>query len=147
MRQALQTRAFERVASVLEAGEQPVVAARAMVGGFSTGRFATAVKQGTALSGHGSAGAEIRAAQSKQFVVLTDRRVIFLPQTFLGGPGKKILGELPRAQVSLAEADMGFMSVLRLALAEGDGLSLTFPKQDKKNAEALAAALQQAPTT
>jgi len=59
--------------------------------------------------------------------------------------GKKILGEFPRTQVSLAEAKMGFVSLLRLAFAGGDGLSLTFPRQDKKNAEALAGALREAP--
>jgi len=73
------------------------------------------------------------------------RRITDRPEALAAGPGKQILGELPRAQVSLAEADLGFMSVLRLALADGDGLSLTFPKQDKNAAEALAAALPAAP--
>jgi hypothetical protein len=83
------------------------------------------------------------AANRKQFVVVTNRRVIFLTQTFMGGPGKKILGEVPRAEVSLAEVKMGVVSLLRLAFAQGDGVSLTFPRVDKKNAESLAEALQQ----
>ena len=33
------------------------------------------------------------------------------------------------------------VSLLRLAFAGGDGMSLTFPRQDKRNAESLAAAL------
>lgn len=142
MRDKLQTRAFERVALILQAGEQPVVAVRAMVGAFSSGRLGVIARHGAALAGAGSMPVE----DEKQFVVLTDRRVIFLPQTFLGGPGKRVLGELPRAQVSLAEAKTGFVTVLRLAFAQGGGLSLTFPRQDRKNAEALAAALRQLPT-
>jgi hypothetical protein len=39
---------------------------------------------------------------------------------------------------------MGVVSLLRLAFAQGDGLSLTFPRVDKKNAESLAKVLQQA---
>jgi hypothetical protein len=73
--------------------------------------------------------------------------MIFLSQTFLGGPGKKVLGEVPREQVSLAEAKTGVVSLLRVAFgAGGDGVALTFPRVDKKNAESLAAALQPAST-
>jgi hypothetical protein len=141
----LQTRAFENVASILYPGEQPVVAARAMVGSFSASRMGTVAKQGVVLAGAGGATAAMLASTRKQFVVLTSHRVLFLPQTLLGGPGKKVLGELPRAEVSLAEAKMGVVSLLRLAFAAGDGLSLTFPRVDKKDAESLARALQQAP--
>jgi hypothetical protein len=52
---------------------------------------------------------------------------------------------VPRAEVSLAEVKMGVVSLLRLAFAQGDGVSLTFPRMDKKNAESLAEALRQAP--
>jgi hypothetical protein len=52
----------------------------------------------------------------------------------------------PREQVSLAEAKIGVVSLLRLAFGtSGDGVALTFPRVDKKNAESLAAALGQAP--
>jgi hypothetical protein len=146
VRQKLQTRAFAVVAPILQAGEQPVVAARAMVGAFSASRFGTVFTHGVALAGGGSATASTLADTEKQFVVVTNRRVIFLPQTYLGGPGRKILGALPRTHVSLAEATMGFVSLLRLAFADGGGLSLTFPRQDKKNAESLAAAMRQVPT-
>lgn len=145
MQRKLQTRAFERVAPTLQPGEQPLVAARAMVGAFSASRLGTVATQGVVLAGAGSVAANVLAATRKQFVVVTDRRVIFLPQTFLGGPGKTILGELPRAEVSLAEAKMGLVSLLRLAFAQGGGVSLTFPRVDKKNAEELAQALQQTP--
>ena len=144
MQQKLQTRAFEYVAPVLRAGERPLVATRAVVGAFSASRFGTVVAQGAVLGGVGSAAAGILATAKKQFVVLTDQRVIFLTQTFMGGPGKQIVGELPREQVMLAEAQMGIVSVLRLAFAQGDGVSLTFPRVDKKNAESLAQALQRA---
>ena len=98
------------------------------------------------LDGMGSIGAAIAAANAKQFVVVTDRRLIFLPQTFMGGPGKKIIGEVSREQISVAEVKMATVSLVRIAFGDqGDGVALTFPRQDKKNAEALAAALGGAP--
>ncbi|PWU46051.1 hypothetical protein DLE60_08810 [Micromonospora globispora] len=146
MQQKLQTRAFEQVTPFLQAGEQPVVATRAMVGKFSSSRLGTVVSQAVRLEGGGALVGAALASTRKQFVVLTNRRLIFLPQTFLGGPGKKVLGEVPREQVSLAEAKMGVVSLLRLAFgAAGDGVALTFPRVDKKNAESLAEALRHAP--
>lgn len=145
MQQKLQTRAFEQVAPILQAGEQPVVATRAMVGKFGSGRFGAIVKQGLIMEGAGLLGAAL-ASNRKQFVVVTNRRLIFLTQTFMGGPGKKVLGEVPRPEVSVAEVKMGTVSLVRVAFgAAGDGVALTFPRVDKKNAEALAGALQQAP--
>jgi hypothetical protein len=144
VQQKLQTRAFEHVTSILQSGEQPVAATRAVVGKFSSGRLGAVVKQGLILQGGGALGAALASLTKKQFVVLTNRRLIFLSQTFLGGPGKKVLGELPREQVSLAEAKMGVVSLLRLAFGtSGDGVALTFPRVDKKNAESLAAALRE----
>jgi hypothetical protein len=53
---------------------------------------------------------------------------------------------VPRNQVSVAEVKMGVVSLVRLAFgAPGDGVALTFPRVDKKNAESLVQALQQAP--
>ena len=141
MQQKLQTRAFDIVAPMLQPGEQPLVAARAMVGKFSSGRLGAVVSQTLITEGAGALGAALTTTR-KQFVVVTDRRVIFLPQTFMGGPGKKVLCEVPRENVSLAEAKMGIVSLLRIAFgAAGDGVALTFPRVDKKNAESLAAAL------
>lgn len=144
MQQKLQTRAFEQVTPMLQSGEQPVAATRAIVGKFSSGRLGAVVSQ--TLGHQGALGAALASNKKKQFVVLTDHRLIFLSQTFMGGPGKKVLGEVPRDQVSLAETKMGVVSLLRLAFGpEGDGVALTFPRVDKKNAESLAAALGQAP--
>jgi hypothetical protein len=144
VQQKLQTRAFEQVTSILQSGEQPVAATRAVIGKFSSGRIGTVIKQTMLQQGGGALGAALASSSSKQFVVLTNRRLIFLSQTFMGGPGKKVLGEVPREQVSLAEAKMGVVSLLRLAFGDsGDGVALTFPRVDKKNAESLAAALEQ----
>jgi hypothetical protein len=144
MNQKLQTRAFEQVAPLLQPGEQPLTATRALAGKFSSGRFGAVVSQGLILDGAGLIGAAI-ATTRKQFVVVTDRRMIFLSQTFLGGPGKKVIGEIAREHVSLAEAKMATVSLVRIAFGtQGDGVALTFPRVDKKNAEALAAVLQQA---
>ena len=142
MQEKLQNRAFEQVAPTLQAGEQPLVATRAMVGKFGSGRFGAVVKQGLILEGAGALGAALASSSSKQFVVVTDRRMIFLSQTFMGGPGKKVIGEVPRSEVSLAEVKMGTVSLVRVAFgAAGDGVALTFPRVDKKNAQALADAL------
>jgi len=147
MQQKLQTRAFEQVAPILRDGEQPIVATRALAAKFSSGRFTAVVSQGLILDGAGMIGAAL-ASTRKQFVVLTSHRLIFLSQTFMGGPGKKVLGEVPREQVSLAEAKMGVVSLVRVAFGTpGDGVALTFPRVDKKNAEALAAGLGWAPAS
>ncbi|MEU4241769.1 hypothetical protein [Actinoplanes sp. NPDC026619] len=122
------------------------MATRAMVGKFSSGRLGAIAKQAILQEAVGSVLANKLAKSKKQFIVVTNRRLIFLPQTFLGGPGKAILGEMPREVVSLAEVKMGVMSLVRIAFGNaGDGIALTFPRVDKKNAEALAQALQQTP--
>ena len=143
MQEKLQTRAFEQVAPMLQPGERPVAATRAVVGKFNSGRIAAAAKQ-SLTQGGGLVGAALGGSTGKQFLVVTDRRLIFLSQTFMGGPGKKVIGEVPREQVSLAEVKMGIVSLVRIAFGtEGDGVALTFPRVDKRNAEALAAALGQ----
>jgi hypothetical protein len=147
VQQKLQTRAFEQVTPIMRPDEQPIAATRAVVGKFSSSRLGTVVGRALIQEAAGALGAAL-ASNGKQFVVLTNRRLIFLSQTFLGGPGKNVLGEVPREQVSLAEAKFGVVSLLRLAFGTaGDGVSLTFPRVDKKNAESLAAALRQAPAT
>ena len=144
MQLKLQNRAFEQVTPMMQPGEQPVVATRAMVGKFSAGRLGAVVSQAAILEGGGALLGAVLASNRKQFVVLTNRRMIFLSQTFLGGPGKNVLGEVPRERVSLAEVKMGVVSLLRVSFGTpGDGVALTFPRVDKKNAEALAGALQQ----
>jgi hypothetical protein len=145
MQEKLQNRAFDRVASMLRPGERPVTATRTTVGKFSSGRLGSVVGQALTMEAIGAVGAALVSTR-RQFVVLTDQRLIFLAQTFLGGPGAKVLGEVPADQVSLAETKMGVVSLLRVAFgAAGDGVALTFPRVDKKNAEALAAALRRTP--
>jgi hypothetical protein len=142
MNEKLQTKAFEIVAPMLRPEEKPLAASRAMVGKFASGRLGSIVKQGLVLEGAGALGAAL-ITNSKQFVVVTNHRLIFLPQTFMGGPGKKVLGEIGRGLVSLAEVKMGVVSLVRVAFGTaGDGVALTFPRVDKKNAAALAEALK-----
>lgn len=141
MQQKLESRAFEHVKPLLQPGERPVAATRALVGKFSASRIGMATSQSVFTHGYGAVGA-VLVEHRKQFVVVTSHRLIFLSQTFLGGPGKEVLGEISRSQVSLAEAKIGIVSLLRIAFGPmGDGISLTFPRLDKKNAESLAAAL------
>jgi len=144
VQEKLQTRAFEQVAGMLHPGEQPLVASRAMVGKFNASRFGSVIKQAVLLEAGGALGAAIASGSSKQFFVLTTHRMIFLSQTFMGGPGKKVIGEVPRTAIALAEVKMGTVSLVRLAFGQaGDGVALTFPRVDKKNAQQLAEALQQ----
>ncbi|MCO8269191.1 hypothetical protein M1L60_01145 [Actinoplanes sp. TRM 88003] len=145
MREKFQAKAFELVAPLLQPGERPITATRALAGSFTASRVGTAVTAG--LKAQGLAGALLTSSTSKQFVVVTSERLIFLPQTFMGGPGAGVLGEIPRDQVTLAEAKIGVVSLVRIAFGnDGDGISLTFPRIDKKNAQALADALRPAPT-
>jgi hypothetical protein len=146
MHQKFQTRAFAAVAPILLPGEQPITATRTVVGGFASGRISPLVRQALVTEGMGALGAAMTTATGKQFVVLTDRRLIFLSQTWLGGPGKKIVGEVPRQMVSLAEVKIGIVSLLRIAFGDqGQGVALTFPRVDQKNAKELVAALGNAP--
>jgi hypothetical protein len=140
VQQKLVDRAFEIIAPMLQPGEQPVTATRAVVGAFSSSRLGTVISQ--SVAGQGLTGAALNAHR-KQFVVLTDRRLIFLSQTFMGGPGKTVHGAVPREQFSLAEAKIGVVSVVRIAFGTaGDGVALTFPLVDKKSAAALAEGLR-----
>ena len=129
---------------MLHPGEQPVAAARALVGKFNASRFGAVVKQAVLAEAGGALGAVIASGSSKQFFVLTTHRMIFLSQTFMGGPGKRVIGEVPRTAIAVAEVKMGTVSLVRLAFGpNGDGVALTFPRVDKKNAQQLADALQQ----
>jgi hypothetical protein len=78
----------------------------------------------------------------RQVVVVTDQRVLFLSQTAWGGPGAELLRIVPRDLLSLADSKFGLVSILRLAFASGDGVSLTFARIDKSSAVALAAELR-----
>ncbi|GAA0580353.1 hypothetical protein GCM10010172_76680 [Paractinoplanes ferrugineus] len=146
MNQKLQTRAIEQVAHMLQPGEVAILATRAMVGTFDSGRFGAVAREGLLNAGVGSVATRRLLQAKKQFIIVTNRRLIFIPQGFLGRPGKEILSDVPREIVSLAEFKTGVVSLVRIAFGtQGEGLALTFPRVDKKNAEALAQALQQAP--
>ncbi|GAA0576608.1 hypothetical protein GCM10010172_71750 [Paractinoplanes ferrugineus] len=142
MREIVQTRAFETLAARLQQGETPIVGTRALVGKLTVGRLTPVLREGFLLGTGGIVAADLIAQHRKQFVVLTDLRLLFLTQTFMGGAGDEILGAVPRETVTLAEVKLGFVSLVRLAFGTGgDGVSLTFPRVDKANARALADAL------
>lgn len=146
MQEKLQTRAFEQIAEMLHPGERPLVAGRALVGKFNASRYGAVIKQGLMAEAGGALGAAIASGNGKQFWVLTTHRMIFMSQTFMGGPGKRMIGEVPRTAIQVAEVKMGTVSLVRLAFGmNGDGVALTFPRIDKKNAQQLADALQQSP--
>jgi hypothetical protein len=112
-----------------------------MVGKFSSGRLA-ALAAGTFAASGGALGAAF-ATNRPQFVVLTNRRLVFLAQTMMGGPAKKVVGEVPVGQFTLAEFQPGGMPVVRIAfVAAGDGVALTFGALYKSEAHGLVTALQ-----
>ncbi|WP_433303765.1 hypothetical protein ACQP2F_12960 [Actinoplanes sp. CA-030573] len=142
MSRKFQEKAFAVAAAHLSPGEAPRVAARAMAGALDAGRLGTAVTRGVVPGVSGAVADVVLATTGKQVVVVTDRRVLFLSQTFWGGAGDRLLGSVRRELVSLAEAKFGAVSVLRLAFGPGGGVSLTFPRIDRSSAEALAAELR-----
>jgi len=145
MSQRLQTKAFAAVAKHLSPAEQPRVAARALVGAFDASRFGTIVSRGVVPGVSGAVTDAVLNTTGKQVLVVTDQRVLFLSQTFWGGPGAELLTIVPRDLLTLVESKFGTVSVLRLAFASGTGVSLTFPRIDKSSAMALAAELQPTP--
>jgi hypothetical protein len=138
---SLRDKAFAAVAGHLRPGEQPRAAARAVVGELDASRLGTAVTRGVVPGLSGAVADVVLNTTGKQVVVVTDRSLLFLTQTFWGGPGDRLLGSIPRTQVSLAGSRFGAVSILRLAFAPGGGVSLTFPRIDRASAEALAAEL------
>jgi hypothetical protein len=75
-----------------------------------------------------------------QYVILTNRRLVFLKQTFLGGPSNMVHGEVPVAQLSLAGSTS---NVVRIAFgADGDGVELRFGLIFEREARELVAALE-----
>jgi hypothetical protein len=128
---------------MLHPGEQPTTATRVMVGKLGSSRLGAVAKQAMITEIGGGLASALITKNKKQFVVVTNQRLIFLNQTFLGGPGKKVLAEVPRDQVALGDVKMGVVSQLQIAFGTaGDGVGLTFPRVDKKNADALAEALR-----
>jgi hypothetical protein len=149
VKESLQNRAFERIAASSEPGETPIMATRAVVGSLKSGRLGALASGSGGLIGGAIAGA-LQGALSvsgPHYVVLTNRRLVFVTQTaFLGRPGKKIAGSVPVGQFSLNEYKPGGMPVVRIAFGqEGQGVSLTFGAIFKKEARALVDALGGAP--
>lgn len=138
MSNRLQTASFAAVEQYLLPGEQPRVAARAVVGTLDASRLGTAVSRGIVPGLSGAITDAVLNSTGKQVVVVTDQRVLFLSQNFWGGPGKQLLSVVPREMLSLKEAKFGVVSVLRLPFTSGSGASLTFPLADRASAKALA---------
>jgi hypothetical protein len=145
--QRLQAKAFAAVATYLSAAEQPRVAARAMVGLLHASRFGTAVSRGLVPGVSDAVTDAALNSIGRQVVVVTDLRVLFLPQNFWGGPSAELLTIVPRELLTLAGSKFGFVSILRLVFASGGGVSLTFPRIDKRSAMSLAAELRPTPSS
>jgi hypothetical protein len=140
MTKRFQSQSAAVVAQYLLPGEEFRVGARAVVGALDASRLGTAVSRGIVPGVAGAVTDQVLKTTGKQVVVVTDQRVLFLSQTFWGGPGDQLLSIVPRDLLSLSEAKFGVVSVLRLAFAVG-GVSLTFPLIDRATAKVLATEL------
>ncbi|MEU4155373.1 hypothetical protein [Actinoplanes sp. NPDC026670] len=136
-----QSRTAAAVAGHLLPGEEFRVGARAVVGALDASRLGTAISRGIVPGVADTATDLVLKTTGKQVVAVTGQRVLFLSQTFWGGPGDELLMIVPRELLSLAEAKFGAVSVVRLAFAVG-GVSLTFPLIDRAMAMAKALATE-----
>lgn len=137
-------RLLDNVGPLLEADERVEVTALGTVGSVSAGRkIATAAVVGV-LTG-GTVMALVTA--KPMYMVVTDRRILFVEQNPTGGPGKKVLMTVHRGGVSVSAPKKGMFGltmVVELAIAgEEKGLKITFPHASKREGREFIAALPQ----
>ncbi|GGM33174.1 hypothetical protein GCM10011608_17080 [Micromonospora sonchi] len=133
-------RLIDTASPLLQEGERVEVASVAIVGSVSTKNqvvsgVATAVLSGGLFTAFSVA--------LKQYVLLTDRRLLFFEMNQLTGrPTQNVLGELPRSVLRASDVHGRLTRVVVLtADGEATNLKLRFPWPARHDAEALAAAL------
>lgn len=136
----IKQRVVEVATPFLQAGERVEVASQVMVGTVPVGAMA-AVAVATAVVSGGAMTAVFVTA--KQFIVLTDRRLLFFEMNqYTARPMPKLLGELPRAALS-AGAVKGRMTrafVLTIA-GQKRALKLRFPLPLRHDGDSIAQSL------
>ena len=141
MRQKLHDMAVANSAPVMGPGEAVQATGRARVGKANIARNVAVMAASAILSG----GAGMMYTQKKAFyIVLTNQRLLITePHWLTGRPTAKIVAEVPREAVAVAEAKRGVMASVTLAIGgEAQGLRLSYAALDKEGADNLLRALQ-----
>jgi hypothetical protein len=130
-------RAF--VSPYLQPGEQVELATSVTVGTVPVAEKAAMIVATSIMSGGTIA---MYTRPLKQYMVLTDRRVLFIRGNRFNGRPDKLNSELPRAGLSASEPRGRFTRVVMLSVAGNPkGLKLRFPVPARHDGEQFAAAL------
>lgn len=145
MRQKLHDALITTATPLLNPGEVPAATGRARVGQISLARNAALAAASMLLSG-GTMG--MYAVNNAYYVLLTSERLLLLePHWITSRPTAKVVGDIPRPFLSVADVKRGVMTSVTLSIGgEGKGLLLKYPTLDKEGAESLLEALGVAPS-
>ncbi|MFG2042049.1 hypothetical protein [Dactylosporangium sp. NPDC048998] len=141
MRQKLHDMTATVATPLFGPGERAEATGRARVGKVSVARNAALAAASLLLSG-GTVG--VYQQKKAFYVLLTNQRLLLLEAHWLTGrPTAKIVGEMPRHALSIAEVKRGITATVTLAIGgEGHGLRLSYPALDKEGADNLLRAFQ-----
>jgi hypothetical protein len=126
----------------LQGGERVEVASQVMVGTAPVKTMA-AVAVATAVVSGGTMTALF--VTRKQFIVLTDRRLLFFQMNqATARPMPKLLGELPRAALSVGEVQKGILTRAFILTVAGQkrAVKLRFPLPLRHDADSIADSLR-----
>jgi hypothetical protein len=139
MRRRLHEKLRATVAPVLVAGESIEATGRARVGRASLGENLSLGAASAILSGGDS---EKSVHGTDVFIVLTERRILVLGAHWLTfGPTRNVVESLSRP-VGVTNVQRGFMTSFVVSSAEKPGgLRLSFPRTERRDAEAMLARL------
>jgi hypothetical protein len=141
VRQKLHDMAVTNSAPIMGPGEAVQATGRARVGKANIARNVAMMAASAILSG----GAGVMYTQKKSFyIVLTNQRLLIIEPHWLSGrPTAKVVAEVPRQALTVAEAKRGVMATVTLGIGgDGQGLRLSYPAMDKEGADNLLRALQ-----
>lgn len=136
MRQKLHDALITTATPLLNPGETPAATGRARVGQVSLARNAALAAASMVLSG-GAVG--MYAVNKAYYVLLTNQRLLLLePHWLTSRPTSKVVGNIPRPLLSVADVNRAVMTSVTLSIGgDGKGLLLKYPTFDKEGAESL----------
>jgi len=139
MRQRLHEKVRATVAPLLATGESIEATGRARLGRLSLGANVS-LGAATAILSGGDSAKSLHGTDA--FIVLTDRRLLVLEAHWLTfGPTRNVVESLPRP-LGVGSVQRGFMTSFVLLSAENPGgLRLSFPRTERRDAEAMLARL------
>ncbi|MGR6319621.1 hypothetical protein Q2K19_27800 [Micromonospora soli] len=136
MRQKLHDALIRTATPLLNPGETPAATGRARLGQVSLARNAALAAASTVLSGVN--------LNNAYYVLLTNQRLLLLePHWLTSRPTAKVVGNIPRPLLSVADVKRAVMTSVTLSIGgEGKKLLLKYPSLDKEGAESLLKALE-----